>query len=117
MYTRHLIAVCAASLALASAASAETIRVTDTDSGREVRVSYADLDLSHAEGARILVDRVREASRLACGDAPVLRDLDRSRLYNACVVYAADKAIASVRSAMVDAIYQDTARPALMAER
>ena len=117
MYKRHLIALCAASLALASAASARSIHVTDTDTGREARVSYGDLDLSHEEGARILIDRVREASRLVCGDAPLLVDLDQSRAYRVCVVSTADKAISSVRSTLVQAMYQDTTRPEILAER
>jgi UrcA family protein len=117
MFKRHLIALCALSAALASAASAETFRVVDTGTSREVRVSYSDLDLSHSEGAQVLIDRVREASRLACGDAPILADLDGTAAYDACVVATADRAIAKVRSNMVQAMYQDTGRPQLLASR
>jgi UrcA family protein len=117
MNTRQLIAVCAAALAIATSASAQTIRVTDTDTQRSVKISYSDLDLGNADGAQVLIDRVRQASQIACGEAPSLANLEQSQAYRACVVQTADTAIASVGSPMVTAMYQNTDRPQLLAAR
>jgi UrcA family protein len=117
MNTRQLIAICAATLAIATGASAQTIRVTDSDTQRSVKVSYGDLDLSHSEGAQVLINRVREASQIACGESPSLANLEQAQAYRSCVVSTADQAIASVGSPMVTAMYQNTARPELLAAR
>jgi UrcA family protein len=117
MNTRQFIAICAAAISLAGGASAQTIHVTDTDSQRSVKVSYGDLDLAHAQGAQVLIDRVRQASQIACGESPSLANLEQTQAYRSCVVSTADQAIASVGEPMVTAMYQNTARPQLLAAR
>jgi UrcA family protein len=109
------IAICAATLAIASAASAQVLHVSDTDTTREVTVKYGDLDLAHAQGAKVLIERVQEASKIACGETPSLANLQQSQSYKACVVHTADQAIASLDSPVVTAMYQNTARPQLLA--
>jgi UrcA family protein len=117
MITRQIIAASVAALAFATAASAQSIHVTDTDTARQVKVSYGDLDLSHPAGAQVLIARVREAAGLACGEAPTLANLEQSQAYRACVVKTADGAIASLDAPIVSAMYQSKTRPELLAAR
>src|SRR5215469_8495494 len=111
MLTRQVFAVCAAALAIAGGARAQTVHETDTDTMRQVKVEYADLDIGHSQGAQALVERIKQASQLACGEAPELANLEQRAAYRSCVVSTEDKAVASVDAPLVTAAYQDKVRP------
>ena len=117
MLTRNVVAVCAAALAIAGGARAQTVHETDTDTMRQVKVEYADLDIGHNPGAKALVERIAEASKLACGEAPTLTDLEQRQAYRSCVVKTEDKAVASVDAPLVTAMYQNEVRPLQLASR
>ncbi len=80
-------------LTLAEAASAQTVRVADTDQTRVATVHYADLNLSSREGVKSLVRRVRQATDAVCGGQPSLANLEGQAGYRACVVQAWDSAM------------------------
>lgn len=91
MQRRFFVSLAAAALfAFASAAPAAAQNV------REVRVSYADLDLVHGAGADVLISRIQRAARIACDDRPGRMSLQERTSAHRCAAEAADAAIAQV---------------------
>ena len=70
-----------------------------------VKVSYADLDISHAAGARTLYARIKSAAREACGPEPAVLDLRDAAGYNACYEQAVAKAVNRVGSEQLHALH------------
>ena len=70
-----------------------------------VKVSYADLDISRAAGARTLYARIRSAAREACGPEPAVLDLRDAAGYNACYEQAVAKAVNRVGSEQLHALH------------
>ena len=68
-------------------------------------VHYADLDLTHEEGARALLGRLQHAARVVCNPATGERDLDRIALYRDCLREAMDRAVNDVHAPLVSALY------------
>jgi len=70
-----------------------------------VKVSYADLDISHATGARTLYGRIKAAAREACGPEPAVLDLRDAAGHNACYEQAVAKAVNRVGSEQLHALH------------
>ena len=70
-----------------------------------VKVSYADLDISHAAGAKTLYARIKSAAREACGPEPAVLDLRDAAGYNACYEQAVAKAVNRVGSEQLQALH------------
>ena len=70
-----------------------------------VAVSYADLDLTEAAGARTLYARLKSAARDACGPEPSVRDLRSTAEYEACYDRALGKAVSRVDSQQLRALH------------
>ena len=70
-----------------------------------VKVSYADLDISHAAGARTLYARIKSAAREACGPEPAVLDLRDAAGYNACYQQAVAKAVNRAGSEQLHALH------------
>lgn len=68
-----------------------------TDEVRSVRVSYADLDLTHPAGVAHMVARLRRAAEVVC-DGPDSRDLRALEATRACQQHAIAAALEHVRS-------------------
>lgn len=73
-----------------------------------VKVSLADLNLSHEPGARIALRRIRNAAREICGVEPGPPLIRESELYRACQRSAVDRAVARLDVPTVTAL---NARP------
>ena len=95
-----------AALTLTEAASAQTVRVADTDQTRVATVHYADLDLSSREGAKSLIRRVRQASDAVCGGAPSIANLNGQVIYDECMARTSDAAIRKLDRPLVSVIYR-----------
>jgi UrcA family protein len=93
-FTREFFAI--ATIAATVAISVPAFAQSDNDPTR-VRVSYADLDVSHADGRAALKNRIEAAATQACGEADV-RDLDRSTLVQQCRTHAVDHAMSQLDS-------------------
>ncbi len=117
MHRHPIVIALGGALALAGAAQAQSLRISDTDTARIVTVRYADLDLSRADGAHSLIQRVRQAASVACGGAPSLGDLNATDRFRACVSRNMDGAIHSLARPNVTALYETHTRPALLAAR
>ena len=72
---------------------------------RSQTVSYADLDLGREAGARALLKRISGAAKQVCSPEP--RDLADTKPYQACTQQAADRAVATVDSPKVSALYHN----------
>jgi UrcA family protein len=70
-----------------------------------VKVSYADLDISGAAGARTLYARIEAAAREACGPEPAVLDLRDAAAYGACYEQAVAKAVNRVGSDQLHALH------------
>jgi UrcA family protein len=83
----HIIAIATAALVCGSAAAASA-----QDDPPTARVSYADLDLTHASGRTTLSVRIEHAINIVCGERPAPMELDRMAAYNTCRTAARDSA-------------------------
>jgi UrcA family protein len=100
--TRTLVLGVASGLSLAAhAGEAPHPNVVNTS----VKVSYADLDISHAAGARTLYARIKSAAREACGSEPAVLDLRDAAGYSACYEQAVAKAVNRVGSEQLHALH------------
>jgi UrcA family protein len=108
--TRILLGLALSSAIAASAQAAPTIfsNVAPSNSGAaQVAVRYADLDLSRADGARVLLSRLRRAASLACGGRPSSPlDLGAMQDYQTCVRRGLDGAVGRVNAPLVTAVYR-----------
>jgi UrcA family protein len=108
-----LLALAAALSAMAGAGAyaqsngVQEIVVHPLSSDREAKsekVSYADLDISNAAGARTLLLRISGAAKAVCEPAPTRGESNAP--YNACVKSAEDRAVADVNQPAVSDLYQ-----------
>ncbi|HEX4198979.1 MAG TPA: UrcA family protein [Caulobacteraceae bacterium] len=114
MNTRILLGL-TLSFAIAAGAEAAPPVFSDappSDSGaRQVAVRYADLDLTRADGASVLLSRLRRAASLACGGRPSSPvDLGAMQDYRACVRNGLDGAVGRVNAPLVTAFYHQSDR-------
>lgn len=68
-------------------------------------VHFSDLDLTRAEGARALLDRLQHAASVVCSQAAGAGDLNRISLYEDCIKDSMDRAVADVHVPLVSALY------------
>jgi UrcA family protein len=71
------------------------------DQSNSVRVSYADLDINHANGMAVLKSRIEAAAVEACGGETDVRDLGRRALVTRCRTEAVDQAMTQLDSGKV----------------
>ena len=83
---------------------------------RSMTVSYSDLNISHQEGAEILLSRIRFAANKVCGGNPDQRDLSAESYNRACDKQAMDGAIAAIDSPLVARLYENPGRDTEIAE-
>ena len=71
----------------------------------QMTVSYADLDIAHAAGAQILLQRLNMAANSVCGGQPDIRNLTAQERYRDCFNEAMNNAIGAVHSPLVAELY------------
>jgi len=81
----------------------------DVHGVKQVAVHYDDLNISTKSGAQTLIARIEAASKTACGGVPDIRDLKMHAFFSNCMKSAMDRAVASIPSPMVAAVYNGTA--------
>jgi UrcA family protein len=97
MDTRYAVAALAALTLFAGPALARPTQAED--SPRQTAVSYADLNLSTAQGKAILVARIQRAAEAVCGEAPDSRDVKAQMAFRACMKQSVDTAVAAIPGA------------------
>jgi UrcA family protein len=113
MKTLHLFA--AAALAAISVQGANA-RPSDTDL-RRLTVDYSDINISTAQGAKAVLQRLHQAAEEVCGPAPDLRAIRQSADYQSCVRRATDEAVKAIGSVTVASVYQGAPQPQVLARR
>jgi len=78
----------------------------EASNGRDVTVSYQDLDLSRAKDVRTLYARLEHAAASACLDEPAAAELSRHLAWEHCYSAALDSAVMQVRSPELLALYR-----------
>lgn len=87
-----LSAILAGALSVSAVATAAAAPASDTTS---MKVRIADLDLGSEPGARVALQRIRQAARTICGAEPDSRSLERQTLHATCVRDVVDRTVAS----------------------
>jgi UrcA family protein len=113
MFTRSAL-VTALTLATFAGAAAHAQSANDPI---RVSVSYGDLNIDQADGAKTLVQRIQAAADRACGYAPDLRLLADQARYQSCRKQAIDTAVAAVDSPTVTAMAGRLSSPTRLAGR
>ena len=96
----------ALSFAIGSAAQAATESISDSGV-ISVAVRTSDLDLTRADAAKVLLNRLRHAASVACGGRPSSPiDLIALQDYRACIRASLDGAVGQVRAPLVASLYR-----------
>jgi UrcA family protein len=72
---------------------------------QSIAVSYSDLDISNAAGAKLLYARIRRAARKVCTLDGEVGHVSQSRERALCVQRAVDQAVMSVNNPVLVAMY------------
>jgi UrcA family protein len=102
----------AVALMIAAPAMAQT-----ADDAITVSVQYADLDVGHAAGAKILLQRIEAAATTACGGEPDLRLLGERAGFDRCKAATVAQALRAVDAPMVTAMANGSDQPVILAQR
>ena len=78
----------ATALGFAAPVHAQTV-----DAPVSVLVRFADLDIHHAPGAKILSGRLEVAATRACGGQPDIRELSQRAVFEKCRASTIDRAL------------------------
>jgi UrcA family protein len=75
------------------------------DAVSQVRVTFADVNLSNPQGIATLYTRLQRAAAEVCGGAPDIRELERHTAWSKCVRAALDDAVVQVHSMGLAALH------------
>ena len=78
----------------------------DLGTGPRVAVRYGDLNLSSAEGARVLLRRIEAAARKVCDDPGDARQLARWTAFRSCYVGAVARGVQDVGTRTLVDVYR-----------
>ena len=78
---------------------------TSASAGESVAVHYHTADLSLSQGPARLLSRIHDAAVEACGGEVEIAQLERRKIFVACVRHSMDQAVADLGSPLVAGIY------------
>ena len=110
--TLTLTAAAAFGLIVAAPAGAQT-----SEAPISISVQYADLNLNHAAGANMLLQRINSAAVRACGGAPDIRLPAQRSAFDQCRKAAVSQAVAEVNSPVLTAMVSHNPTPVTVASR
>ncbi len=110
MFRNITILTFAAALMLTSAAQAQA---PVSAAAKQIAVNYTDLNIGQPVGAAELIARMHAAATQACGPAPDVRELVRSRAYRQCISDSVARAVADVNSPVVTQLFHGSVNPGL----
>ena len=101
-------AICAAIFSGSAAAhSGEVRQVFSSDPSKTIRqtgVDYSDLDLTTAQGAQSLLERIEGASEVVCARVGASAAYDEQRHFNECRAAAISDAVRTVHSPLLTSL-------------
>jgi UrcA family protein len=103
----RMIASVLAALALAGMAAPGAL--AEKSKTVSIAVSYADLNLATADGAKSMLGRLKQASKRICG-RPVSHSPAERRLVQACVNEVLNRSVNQLNAPMVTAMFWDSSR-------
>jgi UrcA family protein len=71
----------------------------------QVRVTFADVNLSNPQGIATVYTRLQQAAAKVCGHEPQIRELSQHAAWSKCVDTALDEAVVQVRSIGLAALH------------
>ncbi len=104
-YTMQRSILCAAALALVGTFQAQAGEINPQ---RQVVVSYDDINIHQATGARTLLARIDIAADDVCGPAPNMRQLGEWKAFRDCRKTAMDNAMAALPVNLMASLQNDT---------
>ena len=113
MLTTQTLTALSAALALGFTACGQSAAAQTTETA-SVKVSFADLNLSSEAGAKVMLQRIRNAAEKVCGiesDDPI----DQLYEYRPCVKTTTNRAVANFHNPIVTALNSGKSAPAPMA--
>jgi UrcA family protein len=111
--TTNKLAVAVSALAIFGfAIGARAAETPSSSPSSSVKVSIADLDLGHEGGAKVALQRIRDAARRLCSEEPFTRAIDLTHPYVDCLKATVDHAVGVLDSPMVTALNGAHRRPA-----
>lgn len=114
MQTKSFLKVLTVVAAL-SFAGASQAAFAQTDDTASVKVQSSDLNLSTDAGAKVMLQRIRQAAKSVCGPAPT-NQIDRvARLHEICVKDAVSRTVSQLNSPMITALYSGGSAPTTLA--
>jgi len=102
MNSKTLLAAASAAFVFGLAGAANSASAQPRDE-LTVTVSYGDLNMRSAAGAKIALARIHQAAAKICGVSPT-DPLDRMRLYVPCIQKITDKTVATLHNPVLAAI-------------
>ncbi|MGI8839301.1 MAG: UrcA family protein [Caulobacteraceae bacterium] len=114
MFTKSALTGFSAVLALGLAAAGQSASAQTADTV-SIKVSYADLNLSTEAGAKVMLQRIRNAAKTICDPSPDSTDLLQDHLYRSCVNTITDHSVARFNNPIVTALNSGKSAPASMA--
>jgi UrcA family protein len=105
MSTKSLLSTIAFTAAVGLAGSALAGPAATGPDQISVPVRLGDLNLHADAGAAVALRRIHVAARSICGGAPDARDLERTAAYRDCMTATVGRAVASLGSPTVTALY------------
>ena len=115
--TKNNLAVAVSALAiLGFAGGAHAAPLSPTPEPHAVKVSLADVDLRSDDGAKVALQRIRNAARRVCSEDPSIRNLDLTHPYVDCLKATVDHAVGVLDNPRVTALNAASERlPIVMA--
>ena len=98
-----------ATIALTAVGQSATAQTPSSMKPKQVTISFGDLNVHSEVGAGVLLNRMRNASRIVCGPEPTFLDLSGRHFYDSCRKNALDSAVSAVDAPEVVEIYRGRA--------
>jgi UrcA family protein len=102
---KQLVISALAGLALCTSVSAASAQAPGQTTVISTKVRYDDLDLTHAAGARVMLERITSAARRDCYPEPTFREPAQYSDWRHCMATAIDDAVRRLDAPMVTAAY------------
>jgi UrcA family protein len=95
-----------ATIALVAFSQSATAQTPFFAKTKQMTILFGDLNIHGEVGARVLLNRLRMATRIVCGPEPMFFDLSGRHYYDACRKNALDDAVAAIGSLKLNEAYR-----------
>lgn len=100
---KPMVACALAFMSFSFAAYAEPLKLGEGES-QHLEVPYGDLNLSNAQGAKAMMQRITFAATRICGGTPDMREIKVYGMFKTCVREAKEEAVHELNMPLVTAL-------------